>query len=89
MASGRCAAHLEWAPVTFTLNLMGSDQASIRSDRAALKLKYGALFENVSAILFKADLVGINLKATLTSTTLKSEQSCLGSVRPGLCMTLN
>lgn len=42
---------------------MGSDQASIRSDRAALKLKYGVLFESVSAILFKADLIGINFES--------------------------
>jgi hypothetical protein len=39
---------------------MGATKASIRRDRAALKLKYSALFESVSAILFKADLVGIN-----------------------------
>ncbi len=42
---------------------MGSDQASIRRDRAALKLKHGALFESVSAILFKADLIGINYES--------------------------
>jgi hypothetical protein len=41
---------------------MDSDQVSIRRDRAVLKLKYEALFESVSAILFKADLVGINFK---------------------------
>jgi len=42
---------------------MGSDQASIRSDRATLMLKYGVLFESVSAILFKADLIGINFES--------------------------
>jgi hypothetical protein len=42
---------------------MGSDQASIKKDRAALKLKYGEFFANVSAILFKADLVGINFES--------------------------
>lgn len=42
---------------------MGADRASIRRDRAALKLKYGALFESVSAILFNADLVGINFES--------------------------
>lgn len=42
---------------------MDSSQASIRSDRAALKRKYGVLFKRVSAILFKADLVGINFES--------------------------
>lgn len=42
---------------------MGSDQASIRSERAARKLKYKVLFESVSAILFKADLIGINFES--------------------------
>jgi hypothetical protein len=42
---------------------MGSDQVSIRSDRGALKLKYGVLFERVSVILFKADLMGINFES--------------------------
>lgn len=41
---------------------MASDQASIRRDRATLKEEYGAFFENVSAILFEADLVGINFE---------------------------
>lgn len=41
---------------------MGLHQTSIRSDRAAVKLKYGVLFESVSAILFKADLIGINFE---------------------------
>jgi hypothetical protein len=42
---------------------MGSDLASVRRDRLALKLKYGVIFESVSAILFKADLVGINFES--------------------------
>jgi hypothetical protein len=39
---------------------MNADQKSIRADRELLKQKYGVLFENVSVILFKADLQGIN-----------------------------
>jgi hypothetical protein len=42
---------------------MGSNQASIRSDRAEQKLKYRELFASVSAILFKADLFGINFES--------------------------
>ncbi len=42
---------------------MGSDQASIRSNRAALKIKYRMLFERVSAILFKADLMCISCES--------------------------
>jgi hypothetical protein len=39
---------------------MNSNQASIRRDRTVSKQKYRVLFEKVSAILFEADLVGIN-----------------------------
>jgi hypothetical protein len=42
---------------------MDSHQASIRGERAASKLKYRGLFESVSAILFEADLIGINFES--------------------------
>lgn len=38
---------------------MSNERENIKRDRALLKERYGSLFEEVSAILFEEDLVGI------------------------------
>lgn len=58
---------------------MESGKGSIRRERAALRQRYGDLFDAVAAILFEADPIGINFE-----TNTDEYDSEVGTILPRL-----